>query len=177
MTSSTLQTQFNKAWALRNHGNYAQVLVIAEKQLSLAQEAGDRAAEALFLKLYAQVHADKKEFKESLSHYKQIERIYIDLEDEVRQMHTLRHIGSLYHEIKEYQCAEKCLAQVVGFIGSRNDMEAGNTFRSYALALEGLSDKSRASEFWQRAKDIYQAHSIEEGVIECDVHLDYEQIV
>ena len=171
MTPPTFQTKFNEAWALRNHGNFVQVLAIAEIQLALAQVAGDRAAEALFLKLYAQVHADKKELKESLSYYKQIERIYIELKYEVKQMHTLRHIGSLYHELKEYQCAEKCLIQVVDFTGSRNDMEAANTFRSYALALEGLGDKSRAMSFWQKAKDIYQTFDIEEGVAECEAHL------
>lgn len=172
MTSDAFQTQFNQAWALRNHGNYAQVLAIAQEQLALAQDVGDRAAEALFLKLYAQVHSDKKEFKESLSFYKQIERIYIGLKDEVRQMHTLRHIGSLYQELKEYQCAEKCLVQVVDFIGDRRDLEAANTFRTYALALEGLSDKSRAMSFWQKARDIYQVHDIEEGVMDCDNHLE-----
>lgn len=171
MTSEDFQVQFNKAWALRNHGNYAQVLAIAEAQLALAQQAKDRKAEALFLKLYAQVHSDKRELRESLKYYKQIERIYIELEDQVRQMHTLRHIGSLFHELKEYECAEKCLVQVVGFIGNRTDMEAANTFRVYALALEGLDKKPSSISFWQRAKDIYQAYDIEEGVTECDQHL------
>ncbi|MCE7995306.1 MAG: hypothetical protein HEP71_25235 [Roseivirga sp.] len=174
MTAEAFQSQFKKAWALRNHGNYTQVLAIAEEQLASAREAGDRASEALFLKLFAQVHSDKKELKESLSFYKQIERLYIELKDEVRQMHTLRHIGSLYHELKEFQCAEKCLVQVVNFVGSRSDMEAANTFRSYALALEGLGEKPRALEFWQKAKDIYQAHNIGEGVAECNVHLSLD---
>lgn len=172
MTSDEFQTQFSKAWALRNHGNYAQVLAIAEEQLALAQKSGDRSAEALFLKLYAQVHSDKKELKESLKYYKQIERIYIELEDGAKQMHALRHIGSLYYELKEYQCAEKCLVQVVDFMGDRSDMEAANTFRIYALALAGIGEKSRSTDFWQKARDIYQAHDIEEGVIECDKHLD-----
>ncbi|GEM_PF-3034374 len=171
MTVEDFQIQFNKAWSLRNHGNYTQVLAIAEAQLTLAQEANDRKAEALFLKLYAQVHADKRELRESLKYYKQIERIYIALEDLPRQMHTLRHIGSLFYELKEYECSEKCLVQVVDFIGNRTDMEAANTFRVYALALEGLGQKPRSINFWQKAKDIYQTYDIEEGVMECDQHL------
>lgn len=171
MTSEAFQSQFKKAWALRNHGNYSQVLAIAEEQLPLAQKAGDRASEALFLKLFAQVHSDKKELRESLSYYKQIERIYIRLKDEHKQMHALRHIGSLYHELKEVECAEKCLVQVVDFVGNRSDMEAANTFRSYALAQEGLGEKSRATAFWQKARDIYQAHGIEEAVAECDANV------
>lgn len=168
--SEDFQTQFNKAWALRNHGNYAQVLAIAEAQLALAQQAKDRKAEALFLKLYAQVHSDKRKLRESLKYYKQIERIYLELGDLPGQMHTLRHIGSLFYELKEYECAEKCLVQVVDFIGNRTDMEAANTFRIYALALEGLGQKTSSFNFWQKARGIYQAHDIEEGVLECDQH-------
>ncbi len=171
MTSDDFQTQFSKAWALRNHGNYTQVLAIAEEQLAMAQQAGNRSAEALFLKLYAQVHSDKKELKEALRYYKQIERIYIELEDQPKQMHALRHVGSLYHELKEYQCAEKCLVQVVDFMGDRTDMEAANTFRVYALALAGIGKQSRSVSFWQKARNIYQAHDIEEGVMECDQYL------
>ncbi|GAB5527383.1 MAG: hypothetical protein Roseis2KO_52550 [Roseivirga sp.] len=171
MISSDFQTIFSKAWALRNHGNYAQVLAIAEEQLALAQKVSDRSAEALFLKLFAQVHSDKKELKEALKYYKQIERIYIELKNQAKQMHALRHIGSLYHELKEYQCAEKCLVQVVDFMGDRTDMEAANTFRTYALALAGIGEKSRSLSFWQKARDIYQVHNIEEGVVECNQHL------
>lgn len=171
MTSDNFQNQFSKAWTLRNHGNYAQVLAIADEQLALSQKAGDRSAEALFLKLYAQVHSDKKELKEALKYYKQIERIYIALEDQAKQMHTLRHIGALYHELKEHQCAEKCLVQVVDFMGDRTDMEAANTFRIYALTLAGIGDKPRSTDFWQKARDIYEGYDIEEGVAECDRYL------
>ena len=173
MTAEEFQTVFQKAWILRNEGKYPEVLEIAENHLALAQEAEDKASQALFVKLYAQVYTDQGERREALKQYKQLERLYIDLEDHARQMHALRHIGMLFHELKEYECAEKCLVQVVEAYEAQapNALEKANTYRLYALALEDLDRDDDARSYWQKAKDIYEQLWIPEGVEECEEHL------
>ncbi len=168
------QSKFNETWRLRAQGKRETVLAIAEKYLGKAREAKDQAGEALFLKLYAQVHSDKGELREALSYYKQIERIYIDLKDEVRQMHTLRHIGDMYRELGEQECAEKCLVQVVDFYRNSptNDLETANANRVFAIVQEDLKKTALAITHWEKAKALYAKVGIPEGVEECNVHLE-----
>lgn len=174
MDAQEYQEAFQKAWNLRNSGQYEEVLGIAESHLALAQEAEDQAAQALFVKLYAQVHSDQGEHREALKYYKQLERLYIDLEDKPKQMHTLRHIGATFGTLQEFECAEKCLVQVIEAYETEapNALEKANTHREYALALEGLNRDPEAKIQWQKAKDIYEQLWIPEGVEECEEHLE-----
>ena len=113
MSQEDFQTEFNKAWKLRNAGELQRVIEIVNKWLPKTQAMDDKASTALFLKLLAQVHTDQNELKEALKLYKQAERLYIELEDAVKQMHTLRHIGTTFYELGEITCAQKCLVQVI----------------------------------------------------------------
>lgn len=173
MNSDSVQQQFNVAWSLRNLGNFPQALAIAEEQLALAREKKDLTAEAMFLKIYAQVHSDKKELREALSCYKKIEHIYIVLKDKARQMHTLRHIGNLYLDLEEFECAEKCLIQVVEAYEANSPaaLEMANTHRLYALALGDLNRQTEARIYWQKAKEVYEKLWIPEAVEECEGYL------
>ncbi len=171
MTSSEMQSKFNEAWALRNKGNSDEVLLIANEYLKKSKTPEDK---ALFLKLYAQVYSDTGRLKEALTYYKEIEKIYIDIDDKERQMHTLRHIGDLYYQLNELECAQKCLVQVVDYVEEGhfvNRLEKANTHRIYALALEGLGKPSEATAHWEKAKSHYAQLGIEAGVNECQDHL------
>jgi len=171
MTSSELQVKFNEAWALRNQGNSDEVLRIAQEYLEKSKIPAEK---ALFLKLFAQLYSDTGDLRKSLAYYKDIERIYIDIEDLDRQMHTLRHIGDLYYQLKELECAQKCLVQVVDHVEEEhyvNSLEKANTHRMYALVLEGLGKKSQAKNHWVKAKRHYTQLGIEAGIDECQDHL------
>ena len=173
MTPDEFKAKFQEGWNLRNEGQYERVLTLANEQLELAQTAEDLASQALFVKLQAQVLSDQGELREALKHYKQLERIYISLGDEAKQMHALRHIGMLFHELEEHECAEKCLIQVVSAYEQKppQALEVANTQRLYALALEGLNQNSEAKTHWQKARDIYEQLWIPEGIEECDEHI------
>ena len=108
MTSEEFKKQFDLAWSLRNKGDFEQVMSIAEKGLTKAREQDDKVSEALFLKIFAQIHSDKGELHESLDFYKRIEKIYIESDQGAKQMHTLRHIASIYQDVKKPEFAEKC---------------------------------------------------------------------
>lgn len=171
------QSKFNEAWVLRNSGDYKQVDALIDKYLPLTQKTNDKASEALFLKLKAQLHSDKNEIKESLKYYKQIERLYIELGDQTKQMNTLRHIGSAYYELKEYECAQKCLVQVVDAYASNspNPLELANSHRAYALVMKSQGSISDSIFHWEKARELYKNLCIEESVQECDNHLGTTQ--
>ena len=173
MTLEDFQKQFDKGWQLRNEGKIEEVVTLAENHLSLAQAQGNQAAEALFLKLFAQVHADQDNLRDALSYYKRLEKVYISLGDLPKQMHALRHIGSTFLALEEHQCAQKCLIQVVNAYEAQppHPLEVANTHRLYALALEKLENKTEAHTYWEQAKSIYQSLGIEEGVKECEGYL------
>jgi tetratricopeptide (TPR) repeat protein len=174
ITPEESKDQFNLAWELRNQGDFNKVMNIAQSGLEKARLQNDKASEALFLKIYAQVHSDKNELSESLAIYKKIENIYIELGLGPQQMHTLCHIASIYLELGEAECAEKCQKQVIEFYKNNppNDLEQANSFRVYAIALEDLKDPRNALNYWERAKTIYGELDIKEGVQECEEHLD-----
>lgn len=172
MTSSEMQSKFNEAWALRNKGDSDEALRIAEEFLAKSSTPADK---ALFLKLFAQIYSDTGDLRKSLAYYKEIEKIYIQIEDKERQMHTLRHIGDLYYQLSELECAQKCLVQVVDYVEEEhfiNNLEKANTHRIYALALGGLGKKPEAKTHWEKAKSHYTQLGIEEGLSECQSHLD-----
>lgn len=173
MNPEDFKAKFQEGWTLRNESQYEAVLRLADENLVLAQEAEDLASEALFLKLFAQIHQDQENLREALTYYKQMEKLYIRLEDRPRQMHTLRHIGMLFHELQEFECAEKCLVQVVEAYEQEapSDLEKANTHRLYALALEDLNRDSEAKTHWLKAKELYERLWILEGVEECEEHL------
>ncbi|OEK01525.1 hypothetical protein BFP97_08310 [Roseivirga sp. 4D4] len=166
-----MQAKFNEAWALRNKGNSEEVLLIAEQYLKNSKTPEDK---ALFLKLYAQVYSDTGRLREALAHYKEIERIYIQIKDEAKQMHALRHVGDLYHQLGEFECAQKCLVQVVDYNEEHevNILEKANTHRVYALAVENSHNASEAKVHWQKGESYYAQLGIEEGVNECRDHLE-----
>ena len=153
MTPEEFQIQFQKGWSLRNDGRYEEAIALAQEHIVLAQEADDQASEALFVKLTAQVHTDQGAHRDALKNYKQLEHIYIGLEDKPNQMHALRHIGMLFQELGEHECAQKCLIQVVEAYGAQppSALEIANTHRLYALALEGLDKMDEAKTYWQKA--------------------------
>lgn len=164
------KAQFDQAWSLRNKGEYDKVLEIAENGL---ESMDDPASRALFLKLMAQVQSDKDELREALTTYKKMEKLYIELGNVPRQMHALRHIGSTFYALEEFECAEKCLIQVVEAYEANppNVLELANTHRLYALALEARNSKPAALTFWQKAKEGYASLDLKEGVEECEGHL------
>ncbi len=173
MLIEDFQSKFNQAWALRNQGNYKQAVAIANEYLPIARKEGDKASEALFLRLLAQTHSDKGELREALKYYKQIEHLYIGLKDLAKQMHTLRHIGSIYYELKEFECSEKCLVQVVEAYDTKPPslLESANTNRAYALAMEARNKVLQAIDHWERTYSLYSELNIEEGIKESEMHL------
>lgn len=174
------KAQFREAWHARVKGEYDKALALAEQSLQKADQQSDKAAMAMFLKIYAQVHSDKDELEESLRYYKQIEDLYIELGDSTSQMHTLRHIGSAYQELGKTECAEKCLKQVVDHykINETNTLEKANTHRVYAITMEAMERNEEAISYWEMAKGGYSQLDITEGVLECDEHLQglYKQV-
>ena len=175
-----LNAKFQEAWQARVAGKYDQAIALAEKGLALANHANDQAAQAMFLKINAQVASDKGELDEALKYYKQIEKLYIELGDDARQMHTLRHIGSLFLELGKSECAEKCLKQVVNHneVNQVDILEQANTHRVYALTMELLKQTQLAIDHWEKARTIYSNLNITEGIDECEQHLRalYKQV-
>lgn len=173
MSSEDIRSKFNEAQALCNAGDYERVIAIVEECLPKTKKENDKASEALFLKLQAQVYSDQDQLRESLQVYKQMESIYITLDDHVRQLHTLRHIGSTFHALGELECAEKCLIQVIDAYGkdSPNDLESANAVRIYALVIEESGKNDVAIKYWEQARSLYNVAGIKEGIMECEAHL------
>lgn len=175
-----LKDQFQEAWQARVNTDYDRALTLAKEGLALAENTNDLEAQAMFLKINAQVASDKGELDEALKHYKQIEKLYIELGDDARQMHTLRHIGAIFLELGKSECAEKCLIQVIDYNEANqvDTLEHANTHRVYALTTELSKQTQVAINHWEKARIGYSDLNITEGIDECDQHLRalYKQV-
>ncbi len=164
---------FQEAWTLRNDNHTKEALALANSAFEQAENSNEIEGQALMLKVIAQVQQDQGDLGLALKTYKKIEPLYIQLKKTPEQMHTLRHIGSLFLELGKAECAERCLVQVAENYenSDTNPLEKANAFRVYALSLEERDKPQEAKQYWSKAKKAYEKVGLEEGINECDSHL------
>ncbi|MFL0356663.1 hypothetical protein ACI5KX_09280 [Erythrobacter sp. GH1-10] len=89
--------------------------------------------------------------------------------------YALRHCAIAEIENANFEKALGDASEALGIYeasGGGGSLNAANTLRLVALAQEGVGEGDRSVENWQQARQIYEKHGIDEGVQECDAHLD-----
>ena len=156
----------------RHQKEYEMALALAQSTLEKIDQ-DHLEAKADILATRAKVHADQGLLNEALHAYKQIESIYIKLDKRPQQMEALFHIGRLFFQMGQIECAEKCLIQVVESYNQLDidPLHKAHAFKYFALTHEERKSQSQAEIYWTKAKEEYKKAKSHEGVLSCDLHL------
>ncbi|MBI1751231.1 MAG: tetratricopeptide repeat protein [Acidobacteria bacterium] len=88
---------------------------------------------------------------------------------------ALRHLGDLQQELGNFMEADEVIVEAVALCRLLNEdhpLNLANALRVHALVHEGLGETSRAIESWQEAHGLYTKSRVNEGVQECQNHLN-----
>ena len=88
--------------------------------------------------------------------------------------HAVRHLGDLHRRAGRLAEAEACYAEALALYGGHDDAPAldyANALRPMAILSETLGRTDDARTLWRRARTLYAAVPVEEGVAECTEHL------
>ena len=88
--------------------------------------------------------------------------------------HALRHLGDMHRKAGRLADAEACYAEALALYGGQDEtppLDHANALRPMAILKEELGQVDEARSFWRRARELYAAVPIEEGVAECTEHL------
>ena len=89
--------------------------------------------------------------------------------------HAVRHLGDAHREAGRLTAAEPCYAEALALYDGQDEppaLDYANALRPMAILKETLGQVDDAKVLWQRARTLYGAVPIEEGVAECTEHLD-----
>ena len=159
---------FDQAWKLAVNNDPKKALLIAKSTLIDVEKDKNVEGQALMLKIIAKVRQYQGEPKTALRTFKKLEPLYIQLNKTPEQMHTIKHIRSLFLELGKAECAERCLVQVVENyeVSETKPLEKAN-----ALSLEQRNQDKKAQIYQSKAKQEYKIIGLAEGIKECDSHL------
>lgn len=88
--------------------------------------------------------------------------------------HAVRHLGDLHRKAGRLAGAEACYAEALALYGGQDDppaLDYANALRPMAILDEMLGRSDNARILWRRARKLYAAIPVEEGVAECREHL------
>lgn len=85
---------------------------------------------------------------------------------------ALRHLSDLDREAARREQALSAAEQAVTLYETADrPLDLANSLRLKALALEGLMSRTDARPAWIRARDLYAAAAVADGVAECEERL------
>ena len=88
--------------------------------------------------------------------------------------HAVRHLGDLHRKAGRLAGAEACYAEALALYARQDDppaLDYANALRPMAILMESLGRAGKARILWRRARDLYDAIPVNEGVAECTEHL------
>jgi len=93
--------------------------------------------------------------------------------DKMKFAHTVRHLGDVHVELRNWPSAEPCFVEALNIYRSQPSshvLDFANAIRAYAVLKDrsGRPDESR--ELWAEAGRMYRALGILAGVEECNLH-------
>lgn len=106
-----------------------------------------------------------------IDHYGEAIELLGQCDDRSRLVHTIRHLGNIYHEDGNMFAAEPLLAEAVNIyreIGDQASLDYANAVRSLAVFYEDIGKTDKALPLLHDAAKLYKAHQIKEGVDEMN---------
>ncbi len=169
--SDTFREILDQALRDRSGGRFEQARVGFLQALEKSTLNNDRQGRLLALKGLAQVARDSRRPVQALPFLKEATQLARDTGDEIMIAHTIRHLADTFCEIGQAELARPLYLEAVQIFQNNpmaSNLDLANSLRPAALLFESLGDYSRASSFWQEAREGYSAAAIEDGVAECD---------
>jgi tetratricopeptide (TPR) repeat protein len=96
-----------------------------------------------------------------------------DSPDRMKFAHTVRHLGDVYVEMKNWASAESCYKEALDIYRGQPDgriLDFANALRSYAVLKEKTGRAMEARQLWAEAGALYEAEAVQAGVEECRRH-------
>lgn len=93
-----------------------------------------------------------------------------DSSDQLTFAHTVRHLGDVYAEQRDWLRAEPCYIEALKIYRSHpspSKLDVANAIRARAVFLNATGKHVEARALWAEAGQIYEVLGIAEGVAEC----------
>lgn len=93
--------------------------------------------------------------------------------DRMRFAHTVRHLGDVYVEMKNWSGAESCYIEALEIYRGQpaaRILDFANALRSYAVLKDKTGRAMESRQLWAEAGVLYKAEAIQAGVEECQRH-------
>lgn len=107
-------------------------------------------------------------FKESVA-------VAREAEDPLCLAHALRHLGQVNRRMGRLESAGQRYEEALALYedaGTAHPLDHANALRPAAALKQELGDFEAARLLWRRAAKLYAVAGVEEGVRECEAHLD-----
>lgn len=175
-----MSEKIDAVYAARRANRPENARSLAAAALAAARAEGSTADLVGALRAHGQPERDAGQMQAALAAYQKAVAILADSGPAIDHAHALRDVGELYAALDDPDRARPALRSALDFYDAHaGDARAGdvapldhaNALRAYALLHERLGEAAGAQSTWSRARALYEACGVAEGVRECDAHL------
>jgi tetratricopeptide (TPR) repeat protein len=110
------------------------------------------------------------ELKAAREHYERAIALLRASDDQMKLAHTIRHLGDVHAEGRNWSQADECFAEALGIYRghpSPGVLDLANAIRSHAALKTETGQREAARALWAEAHDLYESEGIAAGVEEC----------
>jgi tetratricopeptide (TPR) repeat protein len=110
------------------------------------------------------------ELRDEQEHYEQAVVLLRASDDRLKLAHTIRHLGDVHAERKNWPQAEECFAEALGIYRSHPSpgaLDVANAVRSHAALKTETGQREAARALWTEARELYESEGVAAGVEEC----------
>jgi tetratricopeptide (TPR) repeat protein len=175
MNNPTIEQLGQEAVQARREGRLADAYHSAEKAVALCREIGPKQSLVRALMFLGQIERDAARRESALIPYEEAAALSREVDEPLRIAHTLRHLGDLHCEMGRFDLAEGYYKESLGIYRKERVASPGdlaNAVRGFALMKDAAGANEEAMVLWKEAGGLYKTLGIEEGVKECNTHLD-----
>ena len=107
---------------------------------------------------------------DALRHYEEASNLLRNSPDRLKFAHTVRHLGDVYAEQREWLRAEPCYIEALEVYRSHpspSKLDVANAIRPYAILLSATGRHAESRGLFAEAARLYEAVGIAAGVEEC----------
>ena len=118
-----------------------------------------------------QIERDLKDLGAALKHYREAEKLYRGLGEDLGVAHALRHIGDVLRErsAPKHDDALACYKEALAIYRNcepERRLDLANTLRGLALLKQSTGEMADATSHWIEARDLYASVGVNAGVEE-----------
>lgn len=112
----------------------------------------------------------RRDLKAAQAHYEQAVALLQNSPDQLKRAHTIRHLGDVHAELRNWPAAEDCFAEALSLYRghpSPGALDLANAIRAHASLKSATGRHEEARPLWVEAGELYESLGIAAGVEEC----------